>query len=67
MLVKKEIPGSECDRCPTGKGEFAYVVAGATGRWCEIMWACSRCVKGQHVTELDKAREFANNNGYADF
>jgi len=67
MLVKKEIPGAECDFCILGKGEYAYIAQGATGRWCEVMWTCSRCTDTAKAVELDKAREIANNNGYADF
>jgi len=69
MLIKREYPAPECDFCQGDKAEFAFIAQGATGRWCEVMWVCSACCEdgGNNAMPVDKAREMADNNGYADF
>lgn len=76
MLIKnsEQHNTDTCDQCG-GKSDrtfnqrYAYVVRGATGRHCEVMWICDACGCDEVAIDVGEARSMINSEdgSFADF
>lgn len=67
MLINK-IFASDCDVCSSPGPHFggaAAIARGATGRWCEVLWLCAKCIQGEEILspEVAAKRIYSRGNG----
>lgn len=72
MIIKRETtnPG-KCDICDDAPATHAAVARGATGRYCEVIWGCPKCLGAGDENVLsysDAYKEIERRaDGFADF
>ena len=73
MLIRNsdQHDGRTCDFCDFAESfdlRLALVIQGATGRFCEVMWACDEHADGSEI-DVEEARKICDNtpDGWADF